>query len=147
MLEEGEVSRDLELSIQESESDILAPCGDKGSPWWRAKLPFPANLSETRRGEDTGCSLDSDIIPDRLSYTSSKWLFLLCRESVDIWQMCPFGRNIWDLYLPFLHLHVRIIYLESRRSLFRESRRPHGIAYLGSTNVSRTKNNFCFFDW
>ena len=34
MLEEGEVSRDLELSSQESESDILAPCGDNGRPGW-----------------------------------------------------------------------------------------------------------------
>ena len=35
MLEEGEVSRDLELSSQESESDILAPWGDNGRPgWW-----------------------------------------------------------------------------------------------------------------
>ena len=67
MLDEGDVSRGLELSSQESESDILAVCGDKGKAWWRAKLPFPANISETRRGGEPGWSLDRDTIPDRLS--------------------------------------------------------------------------------
>ena len=64
ILELGEVSLDLELSIQESESDILAPCEDKPRPW-RGKVPFPVYLSEVRRGEDIGCSEWSDITPLR----------------------------------------------------------------------------------